>query len=176
MDHIHAVLPLNILQCLVISGIFDYVIWNKNRLYGIIRKNQLPLCVKRERGVRKICVIHTLEISFILLNKKNELIISASTGYAIESMERNTVHTILSISTCKTKSLYTNVSAIWIHQSLYIIDELNIIQLELLAKINKPLCKAQGVIVCSIALFDGLPIIIFMGDFYQFAPISGCFL
>lgn len=86
------------------------------------------------------------------------------------------MHTALSISTYKTKSLCTNISRIWTHQSSLIIDELSMIQLKLLAKIDKQLYKAQNVIISSIALFDGLFLIILIGDFYQFAPVNGHFL
>ncbi len=83
------------------------------------------------------------------------------------------MHTALNISTCKVKSLYTNVSGIWTYQSSVIIYELCMIQLELLTKMDKQLCKVQSANVSSIALFGDLPLIILMGDFYQFAFVSG---
>lgn len=56
------------------------------------------------------------------------------------------------------------------------IDKLNMIQLEFIAKIDKQLYKAQGAIVFSTTLFSGLLLIIFKGDLYQFAFVSICFL
>ncbi len=47
------------------------------------------------------------------------------------------------------------------------------IQLELFAKMDKQLRKAQGAIDSSTALFSGLPLIILIGDFYEFALVSG---
>lgn len=38
---------------------------------------------------------------------------------------------------------------------------------------DKQLYKARDAIVSSIALFVGLLLIILMGNFYQFAPVSG---
>ncbi len=53
MDHIHAVLPLNTLQRLVVEGIFDHVIRNKSRLC-VIREDQLLLYVRGEGGLEKV--------------------------------------------------------------------------------------------------------------------------
>lgn len=110
-DHIHVVLLLNTLQRLVIEEIFDHIIQNKDRLY-ITREDQLLLYVRGERGIGKNCVIYGLEMGFTLLNRRNELIISALIGCAVEDREGSMVHTVLSISTHKTKSLCTNVSRI----------------------------------------------------------------
>ncbi|WP_375449089.1 AAA family ATPase [uncultured Nostoc sp.] len=171
-DHINAVLPLNTLQRLVVEGVLDHVIRNKGRLC-VTREDQLLLYVRGEGGVGKSRVIHALEMGFTLLDRRNELMLSAPTGYAAEGIGGSTVHTALSISTRNIKSSSTNVSAIWTHQFLLIIDELSIIPLGLLATMDKQQRKARGAIVFSTALFGGLPLVILMGDFYQFAPVSG---
>lgn len=46
------------------------------------------------------------------------------------------------------------------------------IPLWLFAAMDKQLCKAQIAIVSSITIFDSLFLVILIGDFYQFAPIS----
>ena len=46
------------------------------------------------------------------------------------------------------------------------------IPFELLATMDKQLCKAQSAIVSLIALFGGLLLVIFIGDFYQFASVN----
>lgn len=135
-DHIHAVLPLYTLQCLVVEGIFDHIIRNKNR-FCVTKEDQLLLYVKGEGGVEKSCIIYALKMGFTLLNRRNGLMILALIRCATEGRGGSTVYITLSISTHKAKILYTNISRIWTHQSLLIIDELNMIQLELLAKIDK---------------------------------------
>ncbi len=154
------------------EGVFDHLIENKDRLC-VTREDQLLLYVRGERGVGKSRVIHALEMGFTLLNRRNELMISAPTKCAAGGIRGSMVHTALKISTHKTKSLCTNVSGIWTHRSSLIIDELSVIQLELLAKMDKQLRKAQSVIVSSTTLFGGLLLIIVMGDFNQFVPVSG---
>ncbi len=54
-----------------------------------------------------------------------------------------------------------------------IVDEISMVKLEILSNIGKQLAKAQGLSNSSIAVFEGLPIIIVMRDFYQFPPIAG---
>ena len=131
------------------------------------------LYVRGEGGAKKSYVIHALKMGITLLDKRNELMFSAPTGYAAEGIRGSTVHIALSISTHNVKSLSTNVSAIWTHWSSLIIDKLNMIPLGLLATMDKQLQKARGTIVSSTALFGGLPLVILMVDFYQFAPVSG---
>lgn len=60
------------------------MIWNKDKVC-IIKKNQLPLYVRREKRIGKSCVIYILEMGFTLLNKKNEHIILALTECAVEN-------------------------------------------------------------------------------------------
>lgn len=126
IDYIHAVWLLNTLQHLVVERIFDYVIQNKGKLC-VTREDQLLLYMRGEGRVGKSYVIYALEMTFTLLNRKNKLMISSLTGCLAEGIGGNTIHTALSISICKAKSLYTNVSRIWTHQSLLIIDELSMI-------------------------------------------------
>lgn len=93
------------------EGIFDHVIQNKGR-FCITREDQLLLYVKGKGEIGKNRVIYTLEMSFTLLNKRNELMISALIECAAESIRGSIVYTALSISTRKAKSLYINVRKI----------------------------------------------------------------
>lgn len=52
-------------------------------------------------------------------------------------------------------------------------NKLNMICLRLLVTIDKQLCKAQDAIISSTALFGNLSLVMFIGDFYQFALVSG---
>lgn len=83
--------------------------------------------MSEEKKVGKSCVIHLLEMSFTLLNRKNTLIISTPTRFATEGIRRSTVYSVLSLRTCKTKSSSINVSGILTHQFLLIINKLSTI-------------------------------------------------
>lgn len=47
---------------------------------------------------------------FILLNRKNKLIILTSIRYIAKDIRKNRIYIALSISICKTESLYINTS------------------------------------------------------------------
>ena len=53
------------------------------------------------------------------------------------------------------------------------VDEISMMNLSMLSKINNQCKKAKSLNRSSPDLFGGLPIIIFMGDFYQFSLIRG---
>ncbi len=54
-----------------------------------------------------------------------------------------------------------------------IVDELSMVKMEMLSNMGKQLAKARGFSNFSTAVLGGLPIVIVMGDFYQFLPIAG---
>ena len=47
------------------------------------------------------------------------------------------------------------------------------IDLKLLTSIDKQLRKAKGSDISSTSVFGGLPLVVLIGDFYQFAPVTG---
>ena len=54
-----------------------------------------------------------------------------------------------------------------------IVNKIGIIKLEMLSNIRKQFIKACGLSNSSIAVFEGLPIVIVIGDFYLFLFIAG---
>lgn len=57
-------------------------------------------------------MIYALEIGFALLNIKIELLLSSLTKFLAKSIKKSIVHIILSINTCKTKNLSTNINSL----------------------------------------------------------------
>ena len=53
-----------------------------------------------------------------------------------------------------------------------IIDEISMMDLSMLSKINNQLKIAKSLDRSSPDLFGGLPTVIFMGDFFQFLPVK----
>lgn len=105
IDYIYGVLLLNTLEHLIRKEFFNHVIQNKKRLC-ITRKNQLLLYIKQEKSIEKRYVVYTLEMKFILPNKKNELMLLVLIKYAIKDIKMSMMYISLSINTCKNKSLY----------------------------------------------------------------------
>jgi hypothetical protein len=54
-----------------------------------------------------------------------------------------------------------------------IIDEISMMDSQMLARINNRCKVARALSPDSCDLFGGIPMVIFMGDFYQFAPVKG---
>ncbi len=96
-DHIHLLLPLNQLQCLIIEGILDHAIKFKGKIF-LNSGEQLLIYIKDKRGVGKSRVVKVIEMGFILLSRRKELVISMLTGSVANSIGKNTVHTILGIN------------------------------------------------------------------------------
>lgn len=117
-------------------------------------------------------MIHALEMGFTFENRRNKLIISVAIRVAAKDIRNSMVYTALSISTCKIKSLYTDIRGILTYESSLLIYQLNMIHLKFVAKMNKQLCNAQGTIISSTALFSDPPLIILINDFYQLAFIN----
>lgn len=53
-----------------------------------------------------------------------------------------------------------------------IVDKLNIVKMEMLLNMKKQLAKARGLLNSSTVVFDSLPIVIIIKDFYQFPSIT----
>jgi hypothetical protein len=54
-----------------------------------------------------------------------------------------------------------------------IIDEISMTDLSMLSTINNQCKIAKSLDRSSTDLFGGLPVVIFIGDFYQFPPVRG---
>lgn len=56
-----------------------------------------------------------------------------------------------------------------------IIDKISMIKLEILSNMGKKLAKAYSFSNFNTTVFRSLPIVIIIGDFYQFFLITSCF-
>jgi hypothetical protein len=110
-----------------------------------------------------------------LILRKDEVILMEPTGVAADNIGGNTYHTSLGISINKTQEpvMGSRVRRLWSRKTIMIIDEVSMMDLSMLSTINS-LCKiARSLDWNSPDLFGGLPIVILMGDFYQFSPVRG---
>ena len=55
-----------------------------------------------------------------------------------------------------------------------IVNKISMVELNILSDIVTQLAKARDIYYNSIVIFSSLPIVIIMGDLYQFLPIGGC--
>ena len=68
--------------------------------------------------------------------------------------------------------LWPKKNARWSQRSSLIVDEVSMIDLKLLTIIDKQMRKAKGSDTSSTTFFGGLLLVVLMGDFYQFAPMT----
>lgn len=137
------------------------------------RDDQLLLYIRGEGGVGKSRVVMAIEIGFSLLSRKDQLVLAAPTGAAANNIGGSTIHTCLGIGVRNKQGRSQKVSSLWTRRFALIIDEISMVELDMLSNIGKQLAKARGLGNDSTAVFGGLPIVILMGDFYQFSPVVG---
>jgi hypothetical protein len=165
-------LPLNRKQCLVVTMILDHAIahagWS-----AINAEDQLLLYVAGEGGTGKTQIIKAIKLGYTYLQREAELLLMAPTGAAAYNIGGRTIHAALGINTYDhpQMKLSSHTMALWKEKSIIIIDEISMVSLTMLSTMNQQCNKIQAVQPDSTAIFGALPIVVFMGDFHQFAPV-----
>lgn len=129
------------------------------------------LYVRGEGGIGKTRVVKAIELGFALLNRREELIITAPTEAAASNIGSSTIHIAMSIDTPGQKT--SALSNAWINRTTLIVDEIGMVSLKLLGTMDSQINKAKSIDTNSLALFGRLSLVVFMGDFFQFGPVGG---
>jgi len=172
-------IPLNKKQGLIVEKVLSGALAWEDYPYDASKREQMLLYVGGEGGVGKSQVIKGIVAGLDLISRKDEVILLAPTGAAADHIGGNTIHTTLGIgigNNPKKKqnpSVSPRVKNLWSNKTIMIIDEVSMVDLSMLNTINNQCKIAKSLDRSSPDLFGGLPIVIFMGDFYQFPPISG---
>lgn len=88
---------------MIIKGILNYIIRNKWKIY-FKSNQQLLIYVKSKSGIRKSRVIKAIEIGFVLLSRRNELVIFVLTDFAANGIGGNTIYTVIEVNTWAEKN------------------------------------------------------------------------
>jgi hypothetical protein len=171
IDLLFDVIPLNTKQRLIVERVLsDAISWSNTS-----RKEQFFLYVGGEGGVGKSQIIKAITAAMDLIFRKDEVILTAPTGSSADGIDGNTYHTSLGISLAKTQkpTVQPRVRKLWSNKTIMFIDEISMVDLSMLSTIDKRCKIARSLDRSSTELFGGLPVVIFMGDFYQFPPIKG---
>ncbi len=62
---------------------------------------------------------------------------------------------------------------IWHNKIAVIVDKMSMVSLDLLATVDLHLGKAKALHKNLSAVLGGLPVVIFLGNFFYFSPITG---
>jgi hypothetical protein len=169
------IIPLNRKQAMVVQRILSEALSWACLPYDSSQRQQTLLYVGGEGGVGKSQIIKAIVAGMDLLRRKHELILMAPTGAAADLIGGNTYHTSLGISLNRSRAAAKGlrVRRLWSRKTIMVIDEVSMIDLSTLSAINSHCKSARSLDRTSPDLFGGLPIVILMGDFYQFPPVRG---
>ena len=156
----------------IVEGIMRHVISFTDKPPSTDLSNQMLVYVRRTGRVGKSRVIKAVEKEFSLLHRREELLITAPTGAAASGIGGSTVHAAMGIKIPGKHSTAVNTNA-WTRRTSLIVDEISIVSLKLLCSMNSKIQQAKGHDQNSTALFGGLSLVIFMGNFFQFTPVGG---
>jgi helitron helicase-like protein/PIF1-like helicase len=172
-DLVRETLPLNEKQYLVVKKILTHAIQHHGKS-TLEAEDQMLLAVAGEGGVGKTRVIQAVELGFELLQRKDEVLLLAPTGAAAYNIGGRTIHTALGIDLFDRArpTVKSQTYSLWRGKTTLFIDEISMVSLTMLNTINQQCNKIRAVGQDSTAILGALPIVVFMGDFHQFAPIS----
>ncbi|KAJ5343447.1 uncharacterized protein N7506_003271 [Penicillium brevicompactum] len=166
-------IPLNTKQVLVVRKLLTEIMMWADRPYDSSRRKQLLLCITGEGGTGKTQIPRAIEAALGILGRKQEIILTAPTGAAADNLGGNTYHTSLGINLSYKAAVSTRVRGLWAQKTILVIDEMSMVDLKMLSVINNQCKVARSLPRSSPELFGGLPIVILMGDFFQFPPVHG---
>ncbi len=175
VDIVLVYLPLNTKQKIIVREIMRHIIYNQVTSRPE-RSDQLLLVIRGESGVSKSQVIKAISQAYNIIDKSDSIFITAPTRVAADNISESTLHTALGIDTRKTKETVKGqqkMEKIWRNKIAVVVDEMSMINLDLLAIVNLHLSKAKALHKNSSAVLGGLPVVIFLGNFFQFSPIIG---
>ncbi|KAJ5091039.1 hypothetical protein N7532_009723 [Penicillium argentinense] len=168
-------IPLNKKQQFIVVKILSEALAWADHPYDSSRRKQLLLCITGEGGTGKSQIPRAIVAAMDLLGRKDEIMLMAPTGAAADTIGGNTYHTCLGISINRLQkgAMGSRVRRLWAHKTIMFIDEMSMLDLTMLSVVNNHCMIARSLDRSSPDLFGGLPVVILMGDFFQFPPVRG---
>jgi hypothetical protein len=167
--------PLNQKQYLVTEKIISEALTWKVHPYDSTKRIQTLMYIGGEGGTGKSQIIKTVIAAMTLLHRDQEIMLMAPTGAAADNIGGNTYHTALgmSVGNRSNRKPPRRIQQLWSRKTIIMIDEISMVDLRTLARINERCKMARCLSADSPELFGGVPMVVLMGDFYQFPPVQG---
>jgi hypothetical protein len=159
---------LNSKQTLVIRALFDRI------LHPILintSKDQFLLYLGGVGGVGKTYLIKAFLFGLSIIEKQEDIILTASTGAAAANIGGSTYHSALGLFGNQPVRPGTKLRLA--HKAIFIVDEVSMVGLEALVQLDDRCNAIWDLKREGSTVFGGLPIVIFLGDFNQFTPVGG---
>lgn len=165
---------LNHRQSLVLQGVARHLqtIDQHNRQSN--ESNQLLLHVGGSGGVGKSWLIQAIDKLFMMMDDHHSLCITASTGSAAANINGRTIHSAVGFS--RKKKCSTDVENLlqrrWKGTKMLVLDELSMVSGQLFYNISQRLNHLRGHHEAEDVYFGRVPVVMVLGDFAQFPPVS----
>ena len=143
-----------------------------------------PVCINSVRdqfllylggvgGVGKTHLIKAFIFGLSIIQKHDDVLLTASTGAAAANVNGATYHSALGFGKNGNQPVCQAMRSRLSHKKIFILDEISMVSLENLVQINDRCNAIWDLNRASDTVFGGLPIVIFLGDFNQFKPVRG---
>ena len=173
---VHEKIPLNRKQRLVVEKVLSAALAWKDHPYDRSKRDQLLLHLTGEGGVGKSRIVKAIVAGMDLIERNDEVMTMAPTGIASDKIGGNTYHTALSMPIVNRKektSLPPRINRLWAGKTIMVIDEISMVDLHHVYLINRHCNMAKSLPANSSEFLGGLPVVIWLGDFFQFPPVQG---
>src|SRR6266536_2308448 len=132
---------------------------------------QTLLYVRGKRGTGKTEVIKAFLFSIELLDISNQVLLCALTGAAASYIKGSILHTALRINRDQNDSARMSKGTAQRkialrHKRVLIVDKIGIVSKRQLHRVNQQYKILFNLPISSGAMFDGLPVIVALSDFY----------
>jgi hypothetical protein len=128
-----------------------------------------------EGGTGKSRIIKAIVTAMRILKREHEVILMGPTGASADNIGGNTIHTALgmSIGAKQNRTPPQRIQRLWASKTIMIVDEISMVDLQTMAKMNNRCKVARSLSPDSPELFGSLPIVVLTGGFYQIPPVKG---
>ena len=162
--------PLNQKQRVIVRALVLRVL-HPVRINSV--RDQFLLYLGGIGGVGKTHLIKALMFGLSIIQKHDDVLLTASTGAAAANINGATYHSALGYGKNGNQPVRQATRSRLSHKKIFILDEISMVSLENLVQINERCNAIWDLNRASDTVFGGLPIVIFLGDFNQFRPVRG---
>ena len=140
----------------------------RDHAYDVSKQKQMFLYVEDKDEINKSQIIKIIIANMNLIFWKDEIILMMLIEAAIDNIDENIYHITLNINLVKKQNLTvsSHIRKLWSNKIIMIINEISMMNLNMLSKINNQCKIIKFLNRSSSDLFDELLTIIFMRDFY----------
>jgi hypothetical protein len=160
--------PLNDKQGMVAQALFNRVL---DPVLVTTVDDQFLLYLGGVGGVGKTLLIKAFIFGLSIIEKLNDVLLTASTGAAAANINGATYHSALALYGNRPVGEATKLRLA--HKKIFIVDEVSMVSLEAIVQLDDRCSAIWDRDRQSSTVLGGLPIVIFLGDFHQFKPVGG---